>query len=135
MNTLLRNFLCAFSLFGFALYSCENNDRYAFDDWDDDANELVSENEFNSTFDEIGYYDDWDLDNDDMLDETEWQTGINTYYSDYDVDAYGDFDDWNANDDEFLDEDEFRTGTFTVWDMDRDGNIEVVEYEEWTSEL
>lgn len=123
-------------IFAFAFTACENNyddNEYAFDDWDDDADELVDQDEFSNTFSDAGYYDEWDADNSDFIDEDEWQTGVTNNFDGYDYDAYGDFNDWDTNSDELLDEDELVIGNFTVWDTDKDGNIEVAEYEEWSA--
>ncbi|GAA0894280.1 hypothetical protein GCM10009122_39610 [Fulvivirga kasyanovii] len=123
-------------IFAFAFVACENNnydDGYAFDDWDDDSDELVDQDEFGNTFSDAGYYDDWDLDNDEFIDEDEWQSGVTNNFDGYDYDTYGEFSDWDTDNDNLLDEDELVIGNFTVWDTDRDGNIEVAEYEEWSA--
>lgn len=123
------------AFFTLALVSCEKDtDQYAFDDWDNDTDNIVSEDEYRTAFNDYDYYNDWDLNDDGSIDEEEWETGINTNYPTYDAAIYGDFDKWNKNGDDQIDEDELVAGNFTVWDTDRDGNIEIAEYEEWTAE-
>lgn len=123
-------------IFAFIFMACENNyddNQYAFDDWDEDADELVDRNEFGQTFAESDYYDDWDANSDGEIDEAEWQSGIDNNFSNYDRDTYGDFNEWDTNRDRIIDEDELIVGNFTVWDTDRDGNIELAEYEAWST--
>lgn len=131
MKFSLKLSFLAFSLF--ALIGCQNNNDYAaYETWDADGNELVDGNEFNTTFADAGYYSAWDTDADGIIDETEWDAGVATYYPVYNGD---DYTRWDLDGNEALDEDEFTVGTYPLWDTNGDGNIEVVEYEEWNHDL
>lgn len=123
----------AFLLFGF--FSCDTDDYTAYETWDADANEWIDEDEFATTYGEADYYSAWDTDGDGIVDEVEWEAGISTYYPAYDVAAYGDYDAWDVDDDAALAEDEFTTATYNLWDTDKDGRIEVAEYNEWYHDI
>ena len=130
MKRTLKISLLAFSLLAF--FGCETRDYAAYETWDADNNELIDENEFNTTFGEANYYAAWDTDGDGIVDETEWDTGITTYYPAY---TGGDYVSWDLNQDNMLDQDEFTVGTYQLWDTNGDGTIEVVEYNEWYHDI
>ncbi|ARS35625.1 hypothetical protein [Pontibacter actiniarum] len=98
-----------------------SNNRYG--DWDENDDELLDENEFNS-----GFYDTWDQNDDELIDENEWSTATRDYGM-----ADQNWSEWDANSDNNLDENEFRTGFansnyYNDWDADRDKMINEREY-------
>lgn len=111
--------------------NCDPEPDYAYTDWDTNADERIDEEEFYTAYDEIGYYNEWDLNDDDLIDDEEWGTGIGGYYPDYNYEEEGMFEDWDLNNDDFVDQDEFVSGAYTLWDVDGDGKIEKVEYDEY----
>lgn len=121
-----------FFLIVIALSACDTEPDYAaYDTWDADRDEIIEEDEFQTTYRETDYFEAWDVDGDSVVEVAEWETGVNNYYPVYDYETNGDFDDWDVNQDNELDEDEFVTGTYRLWDTDNDGKIEAVEYQEW----
>lgn len=133
MNSSLKITFFVFVLFAFA--GCDTNDYATYETWDVDNNQLIDENEFTDTYVEADYYAAWDTDGDGIIDETEWETGVTTYYPAYTGNVREDYTAWDLNQDNRLDEDEFTAGTYRLWDTDGDGNIEVVEYEEWYHDI
>ena len=116
----------------FTLFGCDDRPDYsAYETWDADRDDALTEEEFSTVYTDVDYYGTWDVDNDGFIDENEWQTGIGTYYPAYNYDVNGYYDAWDLNDDNRLDADEFVSGNFTLWDTNRDGKVEMVEYEEW----
>lgn len=55
-------------------------------EWDGDGDGALSEEEFNTGFDEGGAYDEWDADDDGMLTEDEFNSGV---FGGYDDDESG----------------------------------------------
>ena len=54
------------------------------EEWDADADGLLSGEEFDAGFGEAGVYDEWDADDDDLLSEDEFNAGIFGGYDDDD---------------------------------------------------
>lgn len=121
-----------FSLIVLTLFGCDNTPDYsAYETWDTDRDEFLSEDEFTTTYTDVDYYGTWDANNDGFIDETEWGTGVGNYYPAYNYETNGNFDTWDLNDDNVLDQDEFISKNYTLWDTNKDGRIEMAEYEEW----
>ena len=55
-------------------------------DWDSNGDGSISQDEFNTGWDEAGIYDSWDEDGDGTLSNDEFETGI---YDSYDADDSG----------------------------------------------
>lgn len=126
------NILTSIIIVGFAVTTgCEQRNGYAYDDWDEDSNNVIDNDEFDARWNEIGYYGTWDADADGAINEEEWETGINDNYTNYNNDAHGNYEDWDRNRDGMLDEQEFREGNYSLWDNNNDGNIQDNEYQEW----
>lgn len=136
MKLIIRTPILILTLFALVFAGCDADPDYAaYETWDADQDEMLSQDEFLNTYRDAGYYEGWDTDGDGFVEVAEWETGVSSYYPVYDYDAYGDFSAWDINQDEVLDEDEFLTGTYTLWDTDQDGNIEAVEYNEWYHDI
>ena len=109
-----------------------------FNEWDVDDDDLWTEDEFGTAFDEGGLYDEWDLNDDNYLDYEELSAAFITVY-DINQDKVwtkGEFDSWanargknyefhiwDTNDDELLDQREFgeavrEAGIYEDWDAD-----------------
>ena len=125
-----KNICLIFGLIAvFLTSSCTNEADY--ETWDANSDDRIDDQEFYDTSDQFGYYDTWDDDADGTINEEEWNTGVTTYYGDYDANTYGTFTDWDADADGFLREDEFNDWTYDMWDEDESGFIEATEYETW----
>lgn len=102
-----------------------NQDLGVFDTWDVDADGLVDQNEYRSTFHNAGWFEAWDDDDDDLLSDDEFDVGVSGWgMADQDH-----FDAWDVNDDEVLDENEFSVGVFDAWDEDGDSRLTSDEYD------
>jgi len=123
----LKFFLIAITIIGAG--SCTPV-TYDYTYYDDDMDELLTAEEFEAAYTDIGYYNTWDLNDDGILDENEWATGISNYYGDYDGDDYGVYDDWDLDNDGYINDDEFVDNNFAFWDTDDDGFVDEVEYDE-----
>lgn len=75
----------------------ENDCEFA-NDLDDNADCMVSEDEFFDAYDESGLYDTWDANDDGMLSEDEFGEGLFTFYDDND-DGYIDEGEMEVSDD------------------------------------
>lgn len=132
----LKHTILIFSLTAFFLSGCDNDPDYAtYETWDTDRNEIITEDEFRTTYRDARYFKVWDVDGDGTIDVTEWETGVNTYYPVYDYNVHGNYNEWDMNQDEVLDEDEYVGATYRLWDTDGDGQIEAVEYQEWYHDI
>ena len=63
-----------------------DGEEVAFSDFDADGNGDLNEDEFYG-----GAYEGWDANDDGYVDEEEFDTGVGTYYDDYDYEEYGDY--------------------------------------------
>ena len=118
-----------------------------FNEWDADDDNLWTEDEFGTAFEEGGLFEDWDADDDDYLDYDELSAAFITVY-DINKDSVwtkGEFDSWanamgknyefhiwDTNDDELLDEAEFgeavkEAGIYEDWDADKNSLYSVDE--------
>ena len=123
----LFNFLpVVFLLFAVTLLSCNREKELTFNDFDKNNNGIIDEQEFEEVF-TANYYDDWNRKNNDYLDDEDF------YLTSYEV--------WDVDDDERLTEEEWLFGydyhygdfiveEYEVIDIDGDGFIEYVEYED-----
>lgn len=154
--------LCLFLMMGFV--SCDDDDEVVevfdderfftdfdgdgfFNDFDLDGDDLLDEDEFNSSFFEI-----WDTDNDGVLEETEFNTAaadfgvMNASWTTWDLDndgvlevaefntnfsAMNYWDTWDVDGDGFVMDREFTDGIFGLWDVDNDGILTEVEYNDF----
>ncbi len=80
------------------VYAAQNDNSY--DMWDADGDGQLTEQEFNTGFENNGLYDDWDANGDGSLSEDEFGSGL--------------YDSWDANDDGWLSDDEWDSG---FWDI------------------
>ncbi len=106
------------------------DNEIAFSDFDTDDSGDLNDSEFYD-----GAYNDWDTDGNGIIEEEEWNTGVDTYYDDYDTSAYGDYGEWDADGDGELTEDEFDesftdTGIYDDWDADSNDVIDENEFNE-----
>lgn len=90
------------------------SDYYAFDDWDTNQDAALDENEFTR-----GIYNSWDTNMDDVLDEDEWD-GDNFL----EMDDEQRFDAFDQNQDAVIDEDEYSIGMFDAYDMNDDDYLD-----------
>lgn len=102
-----------------------------YDEWDIDANQELSEDEFYS-----GVYDLWDENDDALLDESEWNNQANNWFAE----AQYNLTDWDTDGEEGLTEEEFvngfrETGLYTQWNQNQDNLIDENEFAEGTYEL
>lgn len=96
----------------------------AFDDWDSNGNDELSESEFLSGVDDAGLYGRIDEDDDGFVDESEFE----------DAGIEGEWDEWDANDDGYVDSKEFYEGTFSAFDEDDDDTWDDDEWDTASSE-
>lgn len=114
-----------------AITGCNQRNDYAYEDWDADDNNLIDNNEFNTSWNQFGFYNGWDVNSDNFLDEEEWERGIDENYINYNYDENGNYEDWDLDNDGTLNEQEFSEGSYSLWDTNNDGNIQADEFQEW----
>lgn len=111
-------------MFSLISFSCQREKDLSFEDFDNDADNLIDREEFKNTF-TANYYDDWNNEDDEYLDDEDF------YVSVYDI--------WDTDDDELLTEEEWIMGydyyygdyivnDYEAVDIDGDGFIEYAEY-------
>lgn len=125
-----------------------------YSEWDTDANQEISETEWNEGWGTTGLFDDWDMNRDQAISEEEFGGGtygiwdedesgyvdeneFNTWSerwfgNEYD---YGTFGEWDADADAQLTEEEFgegfrETGYYSEWDADADTQLTEDEFGE-----
>jgi len=131
------------------------DDEGIFTRWDIDADSELDAEEISQSVFTL-----WDMDEDAVVTEDEWALGVDRFYSvdldpgtfqDWDMDGDSELDmdelaegldtsDWNeiwyTDADPIVGYDEFLDSFYTLWDLDNDGLIDAVEYEEgvtyWT---
>lgn len=99
-----------------------------FDDWDTDAEDGLTSDELTGAA-----YAVWDADDDDALTEVEWNEGIGQWYGDED---YGAFGEWDVDGDSALDANEVAEGferenLYDTVDRDSDALIDDEELADW----
>ena len=117
-----------------------------FEEWDTDDDDLLDQDEFNTTTFSLT-----DMDDNDGVDEDEWNDGFASFFGNWNNDDFATFDEdanniintdeWNSafadsewfgtfdsNDDEFLGEDEWDAGLFNDWDANDDDEIDEDEF-------
>lgn len=123
--------------------------------WDTDENGYFNDREFY-----VFLYRLWDHSHDGNISEEEWKEGI-THMEGYDENEHGTFKDWDAdnngkvdfnefttdlkdnnyfrsldmNEDQKLSDQEVANAVIQIWDEDDDGNIERIEYGNWSARL
>ena len=123
--------------------------RYYHDSTDANQNGILDSNEF-GTF----VYSRWDMNGDGFIDDTEWGTGTTRWYpagyseyktySAWDKDGNGRldstefdtvvtttklYDTWDVNNDKILEDDEYARKTFSVYDENSDGALNLKEWQ------
>lgn len=99
----------------------------AFAEWDEDGDEALSEEEFDSWWEEEQLLAEWDSDGNETLSEEEFTSGLVLR--------------WDSNSDEVLDQDEWNTfaeglgdederGAWSEWDRDGNGELDHSEFQE-----
>lgn len=101
-----------------------------FDFWDTNGDGYISTEEFASKWNGMDYYADWDENDDNLLDRQEWQTRLDEYYYDWDNDQLSAFNDWDQDGNDILTPAELGRGTFSYWDENQDGKVSAEEYDE-----
>lgn len=96
-----------------------------WDGWDTSADGMLDTAEFRTGFDNEQWFNEWDDDGDELLSEEEFDLGT----SGWGMARDGMWTAWDANQDDFIDDDEFAEGLFDVWDEDDDVMLACNEYE------
>lgn len=119
-----------------AVISCEQRNDYAYEDWDTDNDGVINNSEFDTRWNEMGYYDTWDRNADGRINEEEWNSGVSDNYPNFDPNASGNnYSGWDRDGDGLLDKREFGEGNYSLWDSNNDGNIQDTEYKEWYRDI
>ena len=103
-------------------------DQGVYDTWNTDAQEGLTTDEFGG-----GIFGEWDADQNQQLTESEWNEGTGTWFGDQDAGSWGE---WDANGDSFLDANEFAEGLerenlYDTVDRDSDALIDDEEIADW----
>ena len=110
--------------------SCDRGDQAEiFEKWDTDPSEGITKEEFFERWHGAGYWHLWDRDGDGSIAEWEWNKGLDDYYDKFDRDQIG-FNDFDLDNDGLLDSEEMVEGEFVLWDTNKDGNIDKIEFTE-----
>jgi hypothetical protein len=91
---------------------------------DTNADNSVSQEEWNAGIDQSGAFKRWDANADAALDQSEFTTGTSTTFKTdmsagkFDQTRFGDHAAWDANKDGKIDQSEFNTGMYKFYDTD-----------------
>lgn len=111
--------------------ACKATGEEGYSRWDADANTMMDRNEYNTAWNEAGYFGRWDANRDGYIDESEWNAGRNAYMRDLDEGQIDAYNEWDTDADGRLSEEEFRDRAFDVYDTDQDGSLSEAEYNVW----
>ena len=105
-----------------------------FSDWDADGNGALSQEEWNTGWENEGAFDTWDSDDDGLLSQNEFETGIGDGEAFADNDDFG-YDLWDTDGDGLLDSDEVNEGFYNTYDENSDNVIEEPEYDDFGDDM
>lgn len=99
----------------------------AFDDVDADSDGTVSQENWESWWEENDWFSNWDLDADGYVDENEFATRLEgrAFGEEFDTSLFAQ---WDEDGDERLGEDEFRSSLFDWMDEDDDDALDTDEW-------
>lgn len=110
--------------------ACEIRDRYILSTWDEDKDNIISQNEFIALYDYNDYFNEWDKNDDKKITREEFKLATKQYLRKADK-TIPVFDEWDLNENGYIDESEFAQILYEVWDDNGNLLIEEEEFQKW----